>query len=497
MPEHTHIGLGQYINGRWVLGEGKPLQSLNPANNSILWEGFESTQEQAQEAAHAARSSLDFWSNTSFEERASHCLNFAKAVQARKDELALLIAKETGKPLWEAKTEVSALVNKIQISINAYQERTWPKTTSTPEAKACLRFKAHGVVVVLGAFNLPAHLSCGHMVPALLAGNTLLYKPSEQTPAVGEWMVDCWHRIGLPPGVLNALQGGASVGGFMLESHVQGVYFTGSYASGLRIHQHFADRPEVLLALEMGGNNPLVVEHVQNLKAAVYHTLLSSFITSGQRCSCARRILIQNNQEGDDFLALLLKSSKALRIGAYHQDPEPFMGPVISQTQALYLLEVQKKLRQMGAHSLLDMKLLQENSALLTPGILDMSSVSQNLDEEYFGPLMQVYRYDDFDQALYLANQTQYGLTACLLSDSEEQYKKFYKNMRAGLINWNRPTTGASSSLPFGGVGHSGNHRPSAYFAADYCSYPIASMEQSQISLPEPLLPGIDLNDRL
>jgi succinylglutamic semialdehyde dehydrogenase len=349
------------------------------------------------------------------------------------------------------------------------------------------------VIVVLGAFNFPAHLSNGHIVPALLAGNTVLYKPSEQTPAVAEFIMDCWHQSGIPAGVINCVQGDASCGSALLAHNIQGVYFTGSYATGLRIHQQFSGRPEVILALEMGGNNPLVIDEVSDIDAGVYQTILSSFMTSGQRCTCARRVMIPDSSFGDEFINRLIRATQALKVAPFDSTPEPFMGPVISYTQALKHVHSQKTLIESGGHALLAMNILAEYTGLLSPGIIDMTQATKTPDEEIFAPLMQVHRYTHFEQAIELANKTKYGLSAGLLSDNKAHYELFYQNIRAGLINWNRPTTGAASNLPFGGVGCSGNHRPSAYFAADYCAYPIASMEQPQLSRPNQLLPGIQL----
>lgn len=487
------ISKGQYVNGQWIKGDGTVLESLNPATGNLLWQGRNAVESEICAASDAAHRALPHWANTSFEERAKYTQAFATAVEQKREELALLIAQETGKPLWEAKTEVSAVIGKINLSIQSYHERTGATQTQTADSTNSLRYKPHGVVVVLGAFNFPAHLSNGHIVPAILAGNTVLYKPSEQTPAVAEYIMQCWHDSGLPAGVINCLQGDAACGKILLEQDIQGVYFTGSYATGLRIHQQFSSRPEVILALEMGGNNPLIVDNVANLKAAVYQTILSTLITSGQRCTCARRVMIPSTAQGDAFLTAFIKACKSVIVAPYDQTPEPFMGPVISHLQALKHIDAQKLLLDAGGELLLTMNLMTDYTGLLSPGIIDMTNVSNPADEEIFAPFVQVYRYDDFDQAIALANQTRYGLAAGLLSDDETRYRHFYQSMRAGLINWNRPTTGAASSLPFGGVGLSGNHRPSAYFAADYCSYPIASMEQPVLTEPAQRFPGIIL----
>jgi succinylglutamic semialdehyde dehydrogenase len=243
----------------------------------------------------------------------------------------------------------------------------------------------------------------------------------------------------------------------------------------------------------MGGNNPLVVDEIHDLDAAVYQTVLSSFLTSGQRCTSARRVIIPDSSLGDEYLHRLIGTTQALKVAPYDTSPEPFMGSLISYVQALKHLHAQKILIDLGGSALVPMNLLKDYTGLLSAGIIDMTSVINAPDEEIFAPLIQVYRYKHFEEAIRLANNTRYGLAAGLLSDNESHYKQFYQEVRAGLINWNRPTTGAASNLPFGGVGCSGNYRPSAYFAADYCSYPIASMEQPMLSMPSQLLPGITL----
>lgn len=487
---------GQYINRGWVKNSGIVFESTNPGYGTILWQGVSATEDDILAATQAAHKALSSWSILNFEQRANYTKKFAEQIEKNREQLVQLISQETGKPLWESHTEVNAVIGKINLSIQAYQERSSPKVTSTTEANACLRYKPHGVVAVLGAFNFPAHLSNGHIVPALLAGNTILYKPSEYAPAVAELVMQCWHDSGIPAGVINCVQGDSICGKTLLSQDIQGVYFTGSYPTGLRIHQQFSDRPEVILALEMGGNNPLVIDELNNLDAAIYNTLLSTLITAGQRCTCARRIIIPDSAHGDEFLTRFINACQSVKVGPFDQQPEPFMGPVINHKQALKHLNSQKMLLEAGGKSLLPMTLLAENTGLLSPGIIDMSTVKNPADEEIFAPLVQIHRYQHFDDAIKLANNTRYGLAAGLLSDNESHYQQFYQQVRSGLINWNRPTTGAASNLPFGGVGFSGNHRPSAYFAADYCSYPIASMEQPNLTTPAQLLPGIVLDSK-
>ncbi|MGY4490065.1 succinylglutamate-semialdehyde dehydrogenase [Pseudomonas sp. TE3610] len=483
-----------YVAGQWLAGAGDALQSLNPVTQAVLWQGRAASAEQVDQAVFAARQAFVGWASRTLDERIAVLERFALKLKERADELARCIGEETGKPLWEAATEVTSMVNKVAISIQSYRERTGEKSGPLADATAVLRHKPHGVVAVFGPYNFPGHLPNGHIVPALLAGNAVLFKPSELTPKVAELTVQCWIDAGLPAGVLSLLQGARDTG-VALAAHdgIDGLFFTGSSRTGNLLHNQFAGRPDKILALEMGGNNPLVVEEVQDMEAAVYTIIQSAFISAGQRCTCARRLLVPEGAWGDSLLKRLVQVAGDLVVGPYDQQPAPFMGSVVSLAAAQALLDAQAQLLSKGATALLTMTQPQANAALLTAGILDVTAVQDRPDEEWFGPLLQVIRYGRFEQAIAEANNTQYGLAAGLLSDSAARYQQFWLQSRAGIVNWNKQLTGAASSAPFGGVGASGNHRASAYYAADYCAYPVASLEAPTVSLPASLTPGVKL----
>ncbi|MEE5152608.1 succinylglutamate-semialdehyde dehydrogenase [Pseudomonas alliivorans] len=484
-----------YIGGTWQAGQGETFTSLNPVTQQVLWSGQGATAEQVDLAVQAARQAFPGWARRSLQERIDVLEAFAARLKHHADELARCIGEETGKPLWESATEVTTMINKVAISVQSYRERTGEKSGPLGDATAVLRHKPHGAVAVFGPYNFPGHLPNGHIVPALLAGNTVLFKPSELTPKVAELTVKCWIEAGLPGGVLNLLQGDRETGiALAANPGIDGLFFTGSSRTGNALHLQFAGRPDKILALEMGGNNPLVVDQVQDVDAAVYTVIQSAFISAGQRCTCARRLLVPQGEWGDAFLARLVAVSETIEVGSFDQQPAPFMGSVISLDAALGLLDAQRILLAKGAVSLLEMRQPLAQSALLTPGIIDVTAVSERSDEELFGPLLQVVRYADFDAAIAEANDTRYGLAAGLLSDSEARYQQFWLESRAGIVNWNKQLTGAASSAPFGGVGASGNHRASAYYAADYCAYPVASLETGSLTLPATLTPGIRLS---
>lgn len=483
-----------YIAGAWHAGQGEAFDSLNPVTQASVWSGQGASAEQVEAAVAAARAAFPAWARLSLDARIAVLERFAATLKTRADELARCIGEETGKPLWESATEVTSMVNKVAISIQSYRERTGEKSGPLADATAVLRHKPHGVVAVFGPYNFPGHLPNGHIVPALLAGNAVVFKPSELTPKVAELTVQCWIAAGLPAGVLNLVQGGRETGVALAGNPgIDGLFFTGSSRTGNLLHQQFAGRPDKILALEMGGNNPLVVDEVADVDAAVYTIIQSAFISAGQRCTCARRLLVPVGAWGDALLARLVAVAASIQVGAFDAQPAPFMGSVISLDAARHLLKAQEHLIAQGATPLLAMSQPLETAALLTPGILDVTAVAERPDEEFFGPLLQVIRYDGFEAAMAEANATQYGLAAGLLSDSRELYQRFFIESRAGIVNWNKQLTGAASSAPFGGIGASGNHRASAYYAADYCAYPVASLESETLALPATLTPGVSL----
>ncbi|BEU21934.1 succinylglutamate-semialdehyde dehydrogenase [Paraburkholderia terrae] len=481
-----------FIDGEWVAGTGHAFASRNPGTGATVWEGNSASAEDVDRAVMSARRAFGMWSAVSLDERIAVVRRFAALINERKETIAEAIGRETGKPLWEARTEAATMAAKVDISIQSYNERTGERRAAMADGTAVLRHRPHGVVAVFGPYNFPGHLPNGHIVPALIAGNAVVFKPSELAPGVARVTVEVWRDAGLPAGVLNLVQGEKDTG-VALANHrqIDGLFFTGSSDTGTLLHKQFGGRPEIVLALEMGGNNPLVVAPVADLDAAVHHTIQSAFLSAGQRCTCARRIFVPNDAFGDQFLARLVEVSSRIAVGEYNADPQPYMGAVISARAAARLVEAQARLIADGAKPLLKMEQRDPKLGFVSPAILDVTNVANLPDEEHFGPLAQIVRYDSFDDAISGANDTEFGLSAGLLADDEALWTHFQRAIRAGIVNWNRPTNGASSAAPFGGTGRSGNNRPSAYYAADYCAYPMASVESAQLQMPASVSPGL------
>lgn len=452
--------------------------STEPATGKELWRGAPGNVEQAMEIAVAAKTD---WARQPVGQRVELVRRFANEVRKELDAFAELIARETGKPYWEAKTEVEAVIGKVEISVTAFAERTGQKKlNSALQGTAALRHKPHGVMAVLGPYNFPAHLPNGHIVPALIAGNVVIFKPSEKTPAVGEFLVKCFHQAGISAGVVQCLQGGPDTGKALVEHEmVDGVLFTGSARGGIAINRKLASNPSKIVALEMGGNNPIVILDTPKIEDAAATIIQSAFTTAGQRCTAARRLVVIDSMY-DQIVPAVKQLAEKLIVGEPFADPQPFMGTVIDNQTADLLSESFVALISRGGKPIMHMKRPDENLPFLSPAIIDSTDMKDRPDIELFGPLLQVIRVPDFDAAIAEANNTRYGLAASLVGGMPEDFERFWFEARAGILNWNRPTNGASSAAPFGGIGLSGNHRPAAYYAADYCAYPVASTEMEQ-----------------
>lgn len=454
--------------------------SIDPASGETLWEGAAASADDCARALAAARTAFPAWAARSADARIAVLQRYAAVLGERQAALAEAIARETGKPLWEAQTEVASMIGKVAISVKAMAERAGTRESETTFGRARLDHRPHGVMAVLGPYNFPGHLPNGHIVPALLAGNTIIFKPSEETPLVGQMLVEALHAAGVPEDAAILVQGGRDTGAALVAQDIDGLLFTGSAGAGAHFRRLFADRPAVILALELGGNNSLVAWD-GDPDAAASIIVGSAFITAGQRCSCARRLIVPAGAAGDAIVDAVAALAGRLRIGAWEDAPEPFMGPLISGGAAERAAVQVETLVGLGARVIRAFEpVAGRSAAFVRPAILDVTGLDVS-DEEIFAPVLQVRRAADFDAALAAANATRFGLSAGLISDDDALWARFRVEARAGVVNRNRATTGASSDMPFGGIGDSGNHRPSAYYAADYCAYPVASLEADRV----------------
>ena len=466
-------------------------KSIDPATGETVWEGAAASPAEVQAAADRARAAFPDWADRPRQDRIDAVKRYQAVLKARAPQIAEAISRETGKALWETTAELGAMAGKVDISIRAYDERTGERTAETGFGHATLRHRPHGVAAVLGPFNFPGHLPNGHIVPALLAGDTVVFKPSEEAPLTGQLMAEAFAEADMPDGVVNVVQGGRDTGAALLDSGIDALMFTGSGAAGAHFRRKFADDPHVILALELGGNNPLVVWDAADVEAVAGIVVQSAFVTTGQRCSCARRLIVPEGPRGDAIVEAVNAMVDRLILAPWNSTPEPYAGPLISVKAAEAALKALQDRIDMGA------KIVRASGpvgnlpgAFVRPAIIDVTGVDVP-DEEMFAPFLSVTRVSSFEAAIAAANATSYGLSAGLVSDDPKNWDRFIRRIRAGVVNFNRPTTGAAGDMPFGGLGASGNHRPSAYYAADYCAYPVASFEAGAVKNIESEIKGL------
>lgn len=502
-PRFTFKSKGNYIGGsfREPIDPSKEWLSLSPADRSDEIGRFRQSYQSVDEAVGAARAAFVSWRRQAANKRAEYARKYQAALERRQPEIAEAIAREIGKPLWEATAEVAAARSKIDVTLA--EGLKWISDFEIPRTQegvnAVCRYRPLGVMAVIGPFNFPAHLPNGQWIPALLAGNTVVFKPSEKAPMTAQLLAECWAESGLPAGVFNLVQGDREVGR-RLSAHegVDGVLFTGSYESGLKIKQDTITQHWKLLALEMGGKNPAIVWDDANLDVAIEECLVGAFITAGQRCSATARILVHRSR-ASEFIERFHQRSKEFAIG--HPLESPFMGPVVDAEALDRTMKFIGIAHREGHHIVMRGKALELEwqGNYVTPTIVrikdqSVESARKSLFQqtEIFAPIVSVTEVQEIDEAIALANATQYGLVASVFCANKDTYERFWDGLQFGMINWNKSTVGASSRLPFGGTKKSGNHRPAAIFASHACVAPNASLEIAEPSAQAPdAFPGI------
>jgi succinylglutamic semialdehyde dehydrogenase len=490
--------LGDYINGRFIVAEDADgvLENKSPADLSENVINVPYRYSNVDIACESAKKAFVEWSQLPMQTRIDAMKKLQSVFQENKEKFAEVIARETGKPLWDSQTEAAALVGKISITIEHGLKLIEEITIqdALPGVTGKVRYRARGVMAVVGPFNFPAHLPNGHIIPALLTGNTIVFKPSELTPATGQLYAECIHQAGFPAGVFNLVQGVGETGRRLVEhEEVDGILFTGSYETGLRIKQATIHQYWKMHALEMGGKNATIIWDDADMDKAIYETLIGAFLSSGQRCSCTSRVIVHEKVYGQ-FLERYYEAAKKLEVG-YWKD-SPFMGPLVNAKSLDTYLRFQEIALREGCEKVMRGKQLDlgKKGYYVTPSIYAVKEVSANSvyqKSEIFGPNAAIFKSNDLQQALELNNNTGYGLVTSIFSKSRETYEQVFKNARSGLVNWNRTTNGASSKLPFGGVDKSGNDRPTSTFAMYYCTVPVACLEDETPFDAKKVLPGM------
>ncbi len=478
---------GDYIAGRFVKAvslnkKERLIKSPADLKDKVFLFFFDPAG--GEQASFYAKKAFPAWAGLRQSARNVYLKKLAKVFKAREKEISLLISRETGKPLWESLLEAKALSQKVDITLN----KALPLVRDTAlfplkaGAKGQILYRPYGALLVLGPFNFPVHLPLGHIVPALAVGNTVVFKPSEKTPASGEMLARCFHQAGFPKGVFNMVQGGADTAKALLKApEISGVLFTGSYTVGRKIKKQLLDHPEKTLTLEMGGKNSSLIWKDADLESALHEVLKGAYLTAGQRCSATSRLILHKDIK-KTFLKGFIELSRKIKIGHYSQNP--FMGPLIDEKAVARFLSAGFEAKKQNALIHLKPEILKTkfkgfyvSPAVIEPLKYNPSSFYQN--EELFAPLTAVYTVENMDEAFHLVNQAGYGLLLSVFCKSGSFAKKALENSKVGVFHWNLSSSGASSLLPFGGRGKSGNARPAGLFAVRQCSNSVAWMEKS------------------
>ena len=491
--------LGDFINGRFVVPKevDEEWTKFSPSDLKDEIFSVKSCSEHVQAACQAARQAYVSWASLSMEKRKDYLLKIKKVFLKNEDAVAELISRETGKPLWESMTEAKALSSKIDVtlqhSIKLIEEQT---LSISNDVKGVTRFLPRGVMAIVGPFNFPMHLANGHIIPSLLAGNTVIFKPSELTPASGQKLIEMIYEAGLPAGVVNMLQGsGSTIGKSLINSpEVDGILFTGSYETGLKIQEQTLQHYWKILALEMGGKNTTIIWKDADIDKALYETLMGAFLTAGQRCSSSSQIIV-HKEIFSSFVERFYSMAKKMKIG--HWKDNPFMGSLIHSHSMEKYLRFQDIGQREGYEIKMRGKVLETKykGYYVTPSIHIVHKFKKDsvyLKNEIFGPNVAIFPTDNFDEAMEIVRLSGYGLSLALFTQESSLYTEALLKAKVGLLNWNRTTNGASALLPFGGMGKSGNDRPSGHFAIQYCTTPVASLEDKSPLNREKLPPGLE-----
>lgn len=491
---------GDFINAKWINSESPDFtwQKFSPSDSSDLVLDLTAKYSHVDQACEAAAKAFKSWSQLSLDDRKNYLLKLKDMYIEHKEEIAECISRETGKPLWETRGEAAALAGKIDITINSSLGHISEMKidNALPGVTGYVKYKPRGVMAVLGPFNFPGHLPNGHYIPALLTGNTVVFKPSELTPATGQVLAMLFDKAEFPPGVFNLVQGPGETGARLAKHElVNTVLFTGSYETGLRIKQDTVNHYWKSCALEMGGKNTSIVWDDTDMDRAIYQNIFGAFASSGQRCSCTSRIIVHPSIH-DEFVQRFHNTAKAIKIGHWSEDV--FMGTLINEKSVDKFLRFQEIAKREGANNIMRGKLLEldKKGFYITPSINLIEESNPNSvyeKEEIFGPSVAIYKEGDLDKAIQLADSTNYGLSAAVFTKDRAVYQRVFDKLDVGLLNWNRATCGASSKLPFGGTKKSGNGHPSADFAVYYCTVPVAVLEDEGPFDKSELAIGVEL----
>lgn len=491
----NRVPRGSYIQGQFERANDPngELAIQNPGDLEQNPVAFPFTYEHVGEAVAAAKRSFPNWKRMPPSDRNSALLRYRELLKKRSEDLAAYLCFEIGKPLWEARTEVADCIELVDYFLKqgsqTTQEIKVPEATN--EGSGVVRFFSRGVMAVIAAANEPLFSVHGQMLPSLINGNTVIIKSAREAPFSAQCMAEIINDAGLPAGVVNVVHGDSEVLRRLVTSpDIDGVFFTGSYEAGLEIKKNILSDYWKMLVLNMGGKNSLVVWDDAQYEKALYESVLSAYVTTGQRDTCADRLIV-HEKIFDRFVDDFHKLSKKCKIGYGMTDgpAAPFMGPMASEAGLEHYLRYQGIAVREGCEEIMRGKPLEKDKRgyYVSPSMHyvkkpDAKSVYQK--SEIFGPNVAIYKVKDLEEVSEIVNLTQYGLVASIYSQKRENYQHLTDELKVSALHWNRPTINNWFRLPFGGLKRSGNHRPMGSFAGYQCTYAISSLEHEGDALP-------------
>ena len=452
-----------YVNGEWIAsGSGKTVENINPADTKDVIGTIEmARREEARSAVEAAYHAFREWKRTSAPARGRIVAKAARLMEDRREELAAAITREEGKTLAEARGEVTRAINVVEFC--AGESRRMVGETIPSELPANFAYtvkEPHGVVACITPWNFPVAIPAWKVAPALVAGNTVVFKPATLTPATAVLLTEIFSESGLPPGVLNLVLGSGREAGDEIVSHpaVKAISFTGSTETGLKLYAQVAPRG-VKMQAEMGGKNPVVVLEDCDMALAVESTAQGAFGSTGQRCTATSRAVVIDSV-ADEFVEKIVERAKSFRLGP-GDDASTDIGPSVDQGQFNTVLKYIDIGREDGAELLCGGKRAEgdglDNGWFVEPTVFDrVTSDMRIAREEIFGPVLSVLRVKDFDEAMHVANDSDYGLSSSVFTNDTNLVYRFVDEIETGMTHINSPTTGGEAHIPFGGIKHTG-----------------------------------------
>jgi succinylglutamic semialdehyde dehydrogenase len=476
---------GDYFNSEFHAAKNKDEEFVKSSPGDLtreLWIGH-ADYNHINPVIESAIAGYDVWRKTPLSERIKVIKNFRDEVEKRKDEIALAIALETGKPLWESKTEAGALAAKVDVTINVSLDRIAEEsiTEVLPKLDGRVLYRPIGPTLIIGPFNFPCHLANTQILASLLSGNSIIFKPSEKTMYSSTLMFECLAAAGFPNGVVNLIHGsGKTSSDLVSHPAIKGIYFTGSLGVGKKILEATCTDLTKLVALELGGKNTTIVHKDANIDHAVAEILRACFLTSGQRCTSTSTLIVHDailERFNEQFLK---EASRMIIDHPEANSPQPFMGPLIDEHAVNFYNTYLDNSKKEGAELLMgDLALPSMKGHYVSPTIQYINQITgTNFGKtEIFGPNVCITPYSNIGQAIDVANMSDYGLAGSIFTADKEIYEHALRDVEVGIFNLNRSTVGASARLPFGGMKNSGNYHPAAVSMIDHCVATTASLK--------------------